>query len=88
MESRKIAEFTSDGKVFEVNNEVNILRDELESLYSEIFPVAQMSVEQQYLGPAIHMITKETTILRYKWTLALEYVSTIERNKRERAYLF
>jgi hypothetical protein len=32
--------------------EVRALEEELESLYSEIFPVAQMSVEQQYLDPA------------------------------------
>ncbi|KAK0630957.1 hypothetical protein B0T17DRAFT_490680 [Bombardia bombarda] len=35
------------------SNEVSALQEELESLYAEILPVAQMSVEQQFLDPAL-----------------------------------
>ena len=35
--------------------EVAALRNELESLYAEILPVAQMSAEQQYLEPALRL---------------------------------
>ena len=38
------------------NQEVSDLQEELESLYSEILPVAQMSAEQQYLEPALRII--------------------------------
>ncbi|KAJ9137135.1 Vacuolar H+/Ca2+ exchanger [Pleurostoma richardsiae] len=34
-------------------DEVTALQEELESLYSEVLPVAQMSVEQQHLEPAL-----------------------------------
>ena len=34
-------------------DEVSTLQQELESLYAEILPVAQMSVEQQFLEPAL-----------------------------------
>ncbi|KAK3902907.1 hypothetical protein C8A05DRAFT_15101 [Staphylotrichum tortipilum] len=34
-------------------SEVSSLQEELESLYAEILPVAQMSVEQQFLEPAL-----------------------------------
>lgn len=33
------------------------LQEELESLYSEILPVAQMAVEQQFLEPALREIS-------------------------------
>lgn len=34
-------------------DEVSALQEELESLYAEILPVAQMSTEQQFLKPAL-----------------------------------
>jgi hypothetical protein len=34
-------------------DDVSALQEELESLYAEILPVAQMSVEQQFLEPAL-----------------------------------
>ncbi|CRK25609.1 hypothetical protein BN1723_013622 [Verticillium longisporum] len=37
--------------------EVKALQEELESLYAEILPVAQMSVEQQYLEPALKSLS-------------------------------
>ncbi|KAK0737235.1 hypothetical protein B0T21DRAFT_438557 [Apiosordaria backusii] len=36
--------------------EVSSLQEEVESLYSEILPVAQMSVEQQFLEPALKKV--------------------------------
>ncbi|KAL6866521.1 hypothetical protein ACO1O0_002632 [Amphichorda felina] len=39
------------------SDEVNALQEEVESLYSEILPVAQMSVEQQHLGPALESVS-------------------------------
>lgn len=38
------------------DQEVTDLQAELESLYSEILPVAQMSAEQQFLEPALYTI--------------------------------
>ncbi|KAK4178149.1 hypothetical protein QBC36DRAFT_111319 [Triangularia setosa] len=37
-------------------SEVSSLQEEVESLYSEILPVAQMSVEQQFLEPALRKV--------------------------------
>lgn len=39
------------------DQEVSDLQDELESLYAEILPVAQMSAEQHYLEPALRDIS-------------------------------
>lgn len=41
-------------------DEVNALQEEVESLYSEILPVAQMSVEQQHLEPALKPISSRS----------------------------
>ncbi|WYZ41061.1 hypothetical protein EsH8_IV_001402 [Colletotrichum jinshuiense] len=41
------------------SDDVKSLQDELESLYAEIFPVAQMSVEQQYLEPALKSMSNK-----------------------------
>ncbi|KAK2733844.1 hypothetical protein CKAH01_08258 [Colletotrichum kahawae] len=41
------------------SDDVKSLQDELESLYSEILPVAQMSVEQQYLEPALKSLSNK-----------------------------
>ncbi|EEY16413.1 conserved hypothetical protein [Verticillium alfalfae VaMs.102] len=40
-------------------SEVKALQEELESLYAEILPVAQMSVEQQYLEPALKSLSEK-----------------------------
>ncbi|KAH6693504.1 hypothetical protein F5X68DRAFT_45462 [Plectosphaerella plurivora] len=39
-------------------DEVRGLQEEVESLYAEILPVAQMSVEQQYLEPALKAVAE------------------------------
>ncbi|KAL0932460.1 uncharacterized protein CTRU02_213413 [Colletotrichum truncatum] len=41
------------------SDDVKPLQEELESLYSEILPVAQMSVEQQYLEPALKSLSNK-----------------------------
>ncbi|TDZ40706.1 hypothetical protein CTRI78_v010175 [Colletotrichum trifolii] len=41
------------------SDDVKSLQEELESLYSEILPVAQMSVEQQYLEPALKSLSSK-----------------------------
>lgn len=56
------------------DDEVQVLQEEVESLYSEILSVAQMSVEQQYLEPALRSITAKSGQSLGKTTLALKYV--------------
>lgn len=51
------------------------VQDELESLYSEILPVAQMSVEQQYLTPALKSVSSKNGKSSVKTARAVEYVS-------------
>lgn len=58
------------------NTEVAALLDELESLYTEILPVAQMSVEQQYLEPALRLIASHTVQGGDRSSKAIEYVHT------------
>lgn len=54
--------------------ETQALQEELESLYSEILPVAQMSVEQQYLQPALRMISSSQNQGQDRSAKALDYV--------------
>ena len=58
--------------------EVSALQDELESLYSEILPVAQMSVEQQFLEPALKKVEANNGQNQVKSRQATEYVSRAE----------
>lgn len=55
--------------------EVTELQEELESLYSEVLPVAQMSAEQQYLEPALREIAAKGNSGQDRAHQALEYVS-------------
>ena len=55
--------------------DVAALQEELESLYSEILPVAQMSVEQQYLEPALKSLSGKNGRNLARSLLALDYVS-------------
>jgi hypothetical protein len=57
------------------NQEVNDLQEELESLYSEILPVAQMSAEQQYLEPALRSIAATNGQGQERSVKAVKYVS-------------
>jgi hypothetical protein len=56
--------------------EVRALREELESLYTEILPVAQMSAEQQYLEPALRHIAARDGEGKQRSSKAIEYVRT------------
>ena len=57
------------------DQEVNDLQEELESLYSEILPVAQMSAEQQYLEPALRIIAATNGQGQERSMKAVKYVS-------------
>lgn len=63
------------------NAEVADLLDELESLYTEILPVAQMSAEQQYLEPALRLIASHTIHGGDRSSKAIEYVHTANLEK-------
>jgi hypothetical protein len=54
--------------------EVLDLQEELESLYSEILPVAQMSTEQQYLEPALREISARNGQGQERSLKAIKYV--------------
>lgn len=54
--------------------EVKDLQEEVESLYSEILPVAQMSVEQQHLEPALASITAQSGQSLRRTAAAVAYV--------------
>ncbi|KAK4667880.1 uncharacterized protein QC764_703870 [Podospora pseudoanserina] len=54
--------------------EVSSLQEEVESLYSEILPVAQMSVEQQFLEPALKKVEAKNGQEQAKSKQATGYV--------------
>ena len=54
--------------------DVTALQEELESLYSEILPVAQMSVEQQYLEPALKSLADKNGQSLGRSAVAVDYV--------------
>ena len=56
------------------NPEIIALQDELESLYSEIIPVAQMSIEQQYLEPALKVIAAQDEHGKDRAAKAMNYI--------------
>jgi hypothetical protein len=56
------------------DKEVGDLQDELESLYSEILPVAQMSAEQQFLEPALREIAARDSQGQERSVNAVKYV--------------
>lgn len=55
--------------------EIHALQDELESLYSEVLPVAQMSVEQQWLEPSLRSLSSKNGQSLKRTAEALTYVS-------------
>jgi hypothetical protein len=65
-------------------DEVHILQDELESLYSEILPVAQMSVEQQWLEPSLRSLSAKNSQGLGRSAEALTYVSTTALGQTKR----
>ncbi|KAH7416882.1 hypothetical protein BKA64DRAFT_691421 [Cadophora sp. MPI-SDFR-AT-0126] len=54
--------------------EANDLQEELESLYSEILPVAQMSAEQQFLEPALKAIAASDGQGQERTVKAVKYI--------------
>jgi hypothetical protein len=55
-------------------DQVEPLQEELESLYAEILPVAQMSVEQQYLEPALKSLSDQNSQSLGRSAIAMDYV--------------
>lgn len=58
--------------------EVSSLQEEVESLYSEILPVAQMSVEQQFLEPALKKVEAKNGQEQAKSKQATGYVGGLD----------
>lgn len=56
------------------DDDVQALQEEVESLYSEILPVAQMSVEQQYLESALKSISSRSGQSLGRSAAAVAYV--------------
>ncbi len=59
------------------SQEINDLQEELESLYTEILPVAQMTTEQQFLEPALKGIAASAGQGKERSVKAVKYVSRI-----------
>ncbi|KAF5598712.1 hypothetical protein FPCIR_2774 [Fusarium pseudocircinatum] len=55
--------------------DVKALEEELESLYSEILPVAQMSAEQQHLEPALKATNAQSGQSIHRSAVAVSYVN-------------
>ncbi|EWY97605.1 hypothetical protein FOYG_02420 [Fusarium oxysporum NRRL 32931] len=55
--------------------DVKALEEELESLYSEILPVAQMSAEQQHLEPALKSTNAQSGQSIHRSAVAVSYVN-------------
>ncbi len=58
------------------SEDISAVQEELESLYAEILPVAQMSVEQQYLGPALKGVAARTGNSVLRSEQGIGYVSS------------
>lgn len=73
----------SDTSIHAAKDEVHSLQDELESLYSEILPVAQMSVEQQWLEPSLRSLSAKNGQSLGRSAEALSYVSRETLNRTQ-----
>jgi hypothetical protein len=63
------------------NTEITALLDDLESLYTEILPVAQMPAEQQYLEPALRLIAAHAVQFGDRSSITIKYVRPIPKIK-------
>lgn len=73
-----LGSFPQSGHKREASKEdVTARQDELEELYSEILPVAQMSVEQQWLEPSLRSLSAKNGSSLDRSAEALRYVSII-----------
>ncbi|RYC93975.1 hypothetical protein BFJ63_vAg3272 [Fusarium oxysporum f. sp. narcissi] len=74
LEAILAAERSGDVKAA-TQEDVKALEEELESLYSEILPVAQMSVEQQHLEPALKSTNAQSGQSIHRSAVAVSYVN-------------
>lgn len=61
------------------SSEVSALQDELESLYAEILPVAQMATKQQFLEPALKDLAAKNGHGLARSELAVSYVCFLDK---------
>lgn len=73
LEAILAAERSGDVKAA-TQEDVKALEEELESLYSEILPVAQMSAEQQHLEPALKATNAQSGQSIHRSAVAVSYV--------------
>ncbi|RMJ18923.1 hypothetical protein CDV36_001334 [Fusarium kuroshium] len=73
LEAILAAERSGDAKSAS-SGDVKALEEELESLYSEILPVAQMSAEQQHLEPALKSTDSHSGQSIHRSAVAVSYV--------------
>lgn len=59
-------------------DDINTQQAELEELYTEILPVAQMSVEQQWLEPSLRSLFAKNLNSAHRSADGLAYVSTVQ----------
>ncbi len=86
-----LGDASRSGKMVQAAAEdVAAAREELESLYAEILPVAQISVEQQYLEPALKSLSGQNGQRVGRSIEATRYVSSVLRppSARIAIYLF
>ncbi|KAF4442258.1 hypothetical protein FACUT_2075 [Fusarium acutatum] len=74
LEAILAAERSGDVKAA-TQEDVKALEQELESLYSEILPVAQMSAEQQHLEPALKATNAQSGQSIHRSAVAVSYVN-------------
>ncbi|KAL1869202.1 hypothetical protein VTK73DRAFT_3203 [Phialemonium thermophilum] len=75
MEALELASKGSSSNEQASAEDVSAVQEELESLYAEILPVAQMSVEQQYLSPALQAFSAKNGKGPSRSARAVEYIS-------------
>ena len=51
------------------------LEEEVESLYAEILPVSQMSIEQQHMEPALNTVTSRNGKDQHRTAAAVTYIT-------------
>lgn len=74
LESLEAASRVTGGPTVQADD-IAAAQDELESLYSEVLPVAQMSVKQQFLDPALKSLSTRNGNALLKAGRAIDYVS-------------
>ncbi len=84
-----LGDASRSGKMVQAAAEdVAAAREELESLYAEILPVAQISVEQQYLEPALKSLSGQNGQRAGRSIEATRYVSSVLRPPSARIAIY